>query len=115
MATEEEERGREGAAGVDLECAFLDEAPEGRDAGAGADHDERGGGDVEGEVEGLVALFDVDVDAVAFLQVGEVGGCDAEEAFAFALEGFFVDDAPCEGTRAWFGERGGGDGILTET
>ncbi len=54
-----------------------------------------------------MALLDGHGDAVAFLQVGEVGGRDAEEAFAGALEGFFVNDAPCEGAGSWFGEGGG--------
>ena len=107
VASEEEERGCEFSAGFDLQGAFLDEAPEGRDAGAGADHDQWGVGDVEGKVEGLMALSDVDVDAVAFLQVGEVGGCDAEEAFTLALKRLFIYDAPCESTRTWFGERRG--------
>ena len=109
LTSDEEEGGRERAAGIDLQGAFLDEAPEGGDAGAGADHDEGCVGDVEGEVEGLMARFDVDVDAVAFLQVGEVVGCDAEEAFALALEGFFVNDAPCESAGTRIGKRRGGD------
>ena len=56
-----------------------------------------------------MALFDVDVDAVAFLQVGEVVGCDAEEAFTLALKGLFVNDAPCESAGRGSSERRGGD------
>ena len=107
MASEKEERRREFSAGFDLHGALLDEAPEGRDAGAGADHDQGGVGDVEGKVERLMAVLDIYVDAIAFLQVREKVGCDAEKVFTLALKRLAVDDTPCESTMPRFSERGG--------
>lgn len=77
MLAADEEVGRgQLAAGFDLERALLDEAAEGGEAGAGAEHDEGRGGDVSGRVEAVGGL-DGDVDEVALFDVGEVVGCYA--------------------------------------
>ena len=92
-AADEEQRGSHFAPCFEQSSALLDEATEGRDAGAGCDHDQRGIGHVGGEVEGRVRGFDVDVDVVARLDFGEEVGGDADEAFAGALESVLVEEA----------------------
>lgn len=55
-------------------------------------------------MERLMALLDVDVDVVAFMQVREVVGCNTEKSFAVALEGLYIEDTPCESAGSNFSE-----------
>lgn len=113
-AAEVEVCGGEGATGGDLGGAFLDEAAEGGEAGAGGDEDEGDVFGVRGEVEGGGAGADGDVDDVAGREGREVVRGDADVA-ALAAVGGFVEDGEGEGGFCGVGERRGGDGVLADT
>lgn len=103
-AAKEEERGREVSARGNHGGALLDEAPEGREAGAGGDADDGGVLGVAGEVEGRCGGAHGDVELLAGGQAGEEICRDAEVA-ALAGEGGGVEEGVGEGEFCWVGER----------
>lgn len=95
MRTSDKEiRWREFTSRSDLHGAFLDEAAEGGDAAAGADHDDGCVLNVIWGVEVSVGRLDGDVNEVGFFDGGEVVGCYTEETLSACGFGGSVEDGP---------------------
>ena len=91
-ASNKEERRSEGSTRFDLGGALLDEAVEGGEPCAGADHNHGNGLDVKGWVECLMALLNGHAETVSFFELGEVVAGDADVAFPTPGKGILVQD-----------------------